>query len=172
MLAVALATCVTTNANAASGSFDRPSYLPQLGDNDFDRAWISVTDSTANADSTSADTVTVTIKALSSGESISYKLKESSGSSTVFTTSGYTAQKCFDRFYLRLCGGFQNIRRPPYPGLGTGTSNFLGAVNLKTGGLVSSTPGDATTSTEATLKVNNSDACPLFIREVRLLLLM
>src|SRR3989339_2169848 len=87
MLAIALVAGGVSTAHAASGSFDRSSYLPQLGDSDFDRAWISVSDSTANADTTAADSITVTIKALSSGESVTYKLKESGGSSTVFTTS-------------------------------------------------------------------------------------
>jgi len=161
MLAVALAVSVSTNAQAASGSFDRSSYLPQLGDSDFDRAWISVSDSTANADTTAADSITVTIKALSSGESVTYKLKESGGSSTVFTTSGSTQPRVVsigsDSGYAEDFRGGSHS----YPGLGTGTSNFLGAVNLKTGGLVSSTPGDAVTSTEATLRVNSSDTLAL-----------
>ncbi len=162
MLAVALAVSVSTNAQAASGSFDRSSYLPQLGGSDFDRAWISVTDSTANTDSTAADSVTVTIKALSSGESITYKLKESGGSSTVFTTSGSTQPSVVPiGSSLGYAEDFMTSGGHPYPGLGTGSSNFLGAVNIKTGGLVSSTPGDATTSSEATLRVNSSDTLAL-----------
>ncbi|MBE7445568.1 MAG: hypothetical protein HS132_10075 [Planctomycetia bacterium] len=53
---------MVSNAIAASGSFDRESYVPSFGDsNDFDRAWISVVDSTANT-SSGLDTITVTVK--------------------------------------------------------------------------------------------------------------
>ena len=63
MLAIALAVGVSTNAQAATGSFDRDNYFPSYGDtDDFDRVWLSVTDSSGNTTS-SPDTITATIKA-------------------------------------------------------------------------------------------------------------
>ena len=43
---------VCTNAQAATGSLDRDNYFPSYSDtNDYDRAWISVTDSSGNTTS-------------------------------------------------------------------------------------------------------------------------
>src|SRR3989338_11415587 len=86
LLAVALAVGVSTNAQAASGSLDRDNYFPSTSDtNDFDRAWISVTDSSGNT-SSSPDTILVSVKA--GANSASFILKETAGTTTIFTTKG------------------------------------------------------------------------------------
>ncbi|HHT9138658.1 MAG TPA: hypothetical protein ACFYEK_15615, partial [Candidatus Wunengus sp. YC60] len=87
LLAVTLAMGVTTSAQAATGSFDRDAYLPPLSDtNDYDRAFITVTDSSVTTATT--DTITVSIKAGSNV--IDFVLKETGATTTVFTTTGNT----------------------------------------------------------------------------------
>ncbi len=88
LLVVAFAVGMASNSMAATGSFDREGYLPSLGDtSDFDRAWISVTDSTANT-SSSQDTITVTVK--TSTNATSFILKETGTNTGVFTSNAGT----------------------------------------------------------------------------------
>nr|CAJ72259.1 protein with unknown function [Candidatus Kuenenia stuttgartiensis] len=86
-LMLALVMGVASNAKAATGSFDRDRYLPEkAGGNDYDRAWISVTDSSGNTTS-SPDTITVTVRA-GVDDATSFILLETGNTSTVFTTTG------------------------------------------------------------------------------------
>src|SRR3989338_3340548 len=87
LLAVALAVGVSTNAQAASGSFDRETYFPDLGSSDQDRLWLSVNDSTGNT-SADRDTIEVTIKNATKVVSASFTLQETGGTTTVFTSTG------------------------------------------------------------------------------------
>ncbi|MCF6148874.1 MAG: hypothetical protein E3K37_09460 [Candidatus Kuenenia sp.] len=84
---------IIPGAFGATGSFDRQQYLPSMNDSqDYDRAWISVTDSAGNTTS-NQDTVTVTIKA-GSYES-TFILKETGGTTSVFTSTGSTHPRYF-----------------------------------------------------------------------------
>ena len=87
LLAVALAVGVSTNVQAASGSFDRETYFPDLGSSDQDRLWLSVNDSTGNT-SDGRDTIEVTIKNATKVVSASFTLQETGGTTTVFTSTG------------------------------------------------------------------------------------
>jgi len=153
LLVIALAVGVSTNAQAASGSFDRDSYFPSYGDtNDFDRAWISVTDSSGNTTS-SPDTITVTIKAGSN--STSFVLKETGNTTTVFTTTGTTQPVTYpvgtiSGYVEDFVAGSHN-----FPGLGT----TVVGVNLKE--LVANTGGDATTGSDASLTVSSGSTLEL-----------
>ncbi|MFN3532521.1 MAG: hypothetical protein ACK41Q_08450, partial [Candidatus Brocadia sp.] len=92
LLVFAFALSMASVASAATGSFDRDTYLPSYSDtNDFDRAWISVTDSSGNV-TNSQDTITVTVKAGNNSTThlTTFKLKETGGTTTVFTTTGGT----------------------------------------------------------------------------------
>jgi len=153
MLAIALAVGVSTNAQAASGSFDRDNYFPSYSDtNDFDRAWISVTDSSGNT-TNSQDTITVTVKAGSN--STSFVLKETGGTSTVFTTTGSTQPVIYP---VGTTSGYVedfNSGSHNFPALG---SSVLG-VNLKE--LVANTGGDATTASDANLTVSSGNTLEL-----------
>lgn len=150
-LMLALVMGVASNAKAATGSFDRDHYLPQLGTSDYDRAWIMVEDSTATG-----TTISVTVQALTSGESATYTLV--GGSSTAFTTHKgqttlphATAIGSSTGYVEDFLGSYT------YPALGTGT----GALKLITGGLGSSAPGNAANGTDGVLKVNSSDTLAL-----------
>lgn len=153
-LMLALVMGVASSAKAATGSLDRDHYLPQLGTNDYDRVWIMVEDSTATG-----TTVSVTIQALTSGESATYTLV--GGSSTAFTTqSGQTSLP--HATAVGSSTGFVEdfLGNHTYPALGTGT----GALKLITGGIGSSAPGDARVSGETghgVLKVASSDTLAL-----------
>src|SRR3989338_3763944 len=79
LLAIALAVGVCTNAQAATGSFDRDKYLPSLSNtNDYDRAFLSVTDSSVTT--TSVDTITVTVRAWTN--ETDFILRETGGTTT------------------------------------------------------------------------------------------
>src|SRR3972149_6238775 len=80
LLAIALAVGVCSNAQAATGSFDRDKYLPSLSStNDYDRAFLSVTDSSVTT--TTLDTITVSIKA--GTNAVDFVLKETGATTTV-----------------------------------------------------------------------------------------
>lgn len=150
-LMLALVMGVASSAKAATGSFDRDHYLPQLGTSDYDRAWIMVEDSTATG-----TTISVTIQALTSGESATYTLV--GGSSTAFTTHNgqvtlphATAIGSSTGFVEDFSGNHN------YPALASG----FGALKLITGGLGSSEPGNAANGTNGVLKVNSSDTLAL-----------
>ncbi len=153
LLAIALAVGVSTNAQAASGSLDRDNYLPSYGDtDDFDRAWISVTDSSANT-SNSPDTITVTVKAGSN--STSFVLKETGGTTTVFTTTGSTQPIAYpvgssSGYVEDFAAGSHN-----FPALGTSVVGL----NLKE--LVANTGGDASTGSNASLTVSSGNTLEL-----------
>lgn len=153
MLAVALVAGGVSTAQAATGSFDRDNYFPSYSDtNDFDRAWISVTDSTGNT-TNSQDTITVTVKAGSN--STSFVLKETGNTSTVFTTTGLTQPVIYP---VGTTSGYIedfNAGSHNFPALGT---TVLG-VNLKE--LVANTGGDATTGSDASLTVSSGSTLEL-----------
>src|SRR3989339_1148977 len=87
LLAIALAAGVCTNAQAATGSLDRDNYLPPLSNtNDFDRAFIKVTDTSILT--VAVDTIEVTVKAVPSNNEASFLLRETGGTTSVFTTTG------------------------------------------------------------------------------------
>ena len=153
MLAIALAVGVSTNAQAASGSFDRDNYFPSYSDtNDFDRAWLSVTDSAGNTTSIQ-DTITVTVKAGSN--STSFVLKETGGTTTVFTTTG-SAQSVI--YPVGTTSGYVedfNAGSHNFPALGTSVVGL----NLKE--LVANTGGDASTGSDASLTVSSGSTLEL-----------
>ncbi len=158
MLAIALAVGVTSTAQAASGSFDRDNYFPSYGDtNDFDRAWLSVTDSSGNTTS-SRDTITVTVKAGSN--STSFVLQETGGTTTVFTTTGSTQSITYPvgttSGYVEDFGvsvGVQGSHN--FPALGT----TVVGLNLKE--LVANTGGDASIGSDASLTVSSGSTLEL-----------
>ncbi len=153
LLAIALAVGVSTNAQAATGSFDRDNYFPSYGDtNDFDRAWISVTDSSGNTTG-SPDTITVTVKAGSN--STSFVLQETGNTTTVFTTTGAAQPITYpvgtiSGYVEDFVAGSHN-----FPGLGT----TVVGVNLKE--LVANTGGNATTGSDASLTVATGNTLEL-----------
>ncbi|MBI2471657.1 MAG: carboxypeptidase regulatory-like domain-containing protein [Planctomycetes bacterium] len=152
LLAVALAVGVTTSAQAATGSFDRDSYLPDLGSSDYDRAWISVTDSAGNTTS-SRDTITATVKAGSN--STSFVLQETGGTTTVFTTTGSTQSATYP---VGTTSGYVedfNSGSHNYPALGT----TVVGLNLKE--LTANTGGDASTSSDGNLTVSSGTTLEL-----------
>jgi len=153
LLAVALAVGVTSSAQAATGSFDRDKYLPSLSDTEnYDRAWITVTDSSGNS-TNSPDTITVSIKAGSN--SAAFTLKETGGTTTVFTTTGTTQPATApvgttSGYVEEFSGGSHN-----YPALGT---SVIG-LNLKE--LTANTAGNADTSTNGELTVSAGNTLEL-----------
>ena len=153
LLAVALAVGVSTNAQAASGSLDRDNYFPSTSDtNDFDRAWISVTDSSGNT-SSSPDTILVSVKA--GANSASFILKETAGTTTIFTTTGATQPVIYP---VGTTSGYVedfNSGSHNFPALGT---SVVG-VNLKK--LVANIGGDATTGDSANLTVATGNTLEL-----------
>ncbi len=165
LLAVALAVGATTSAQAASGSFDRDAYVPPVegSNSDFERAWITVTDSTANLNTSSVDNITVTIKSSSTGVSATYKLYETGPGSSTFTTTGASLNLHATAIgsvtgYVEDFAGSRLV-----PGLGTQT---YGAVNIKTGGGFTAQNGDvgtspSSTNNEAILTVSSSDTLQL-----------
>ena len=155
LLAIATAVGVSTNAQAASGSFDRDTYLPDLtsSGNDFDRAWISVTD--ASITSTNTDTITVTIKAMGTTNYSTFVLKETAATSTVFTTTGSTAPIDYPvgttSGYVEDFGsGSHN-----YPALGT---SVVGLDSLRSSG---NDQGDATSAASGKLTVASGNTIEL-----------
>lgn len=145
LLVIAFAVSVSSSSMAATGSFDRDSYVPSYGDtNDFDRAWISVTDSSGNV-SSSQDTITVTIKAGSN--STSFVLKETGATTTVFTSSGGTQSVSYP---VGSSSGYVedfNAGSHNFPALGTSVVGL----NLKE--LTANTGGDASTGSDGSLTV-------------------
>ena len=153
MLAIALVAGGVSSAQAATGSFDRDNYSPSYGDtNDFDRAWLSVTDSSGNTTS-SQDTITVTVKAGSN--STSFVLKETGGTTTVFTTTGSTQSVIYP---VGTASGYVedfNAGSHNFPALGTSV------VGLNMKELVANTGGDATTGSDANLTVASGNTLEL-----------
>lgn len=153
LLAVAFALSIATNSMAATGSFDRESYLPSLGDtNDFDRAWISVTDDTADT-SSSQDTVTVTVK--TSTNTTSFVLKETGTDTGVFTSNGGTQSVTYP---VGTTSGYVedfNTGSHNFPALG---SSIIG-LNLKQ--LSANTGGNAGAGLSGELTVVSGDTVEL-----------
>ncbi|MEP9412163.1 MAG: hypothetical protein HRF42_12350, partial [Candidatus Brocadia sp.] len=153
LLVVAFTLSIASNAGAATGSFDRGTYLPSYGDtNDFDRAWITVTDSSGNV-SNSQDTITVTIKAGSN--STTFVLKETGGTTSVFTTTG-TAQPAL--YPVGTTSGYVedfNSGSHNFPALG---STVVG-LNLKE--LTANVGGDASTGSDGNLTVESGTTLEL-----------
>ncbi|MCZ7624221.1 MAG: carboxypeptidase regulatory-like domain-containing protein [Candidatus Kuenenia sp.] len=143
-LMLALVMGVASNAKAATGSFDSDPYLPSLNDtNDFDRAWLSVTDTSITTSTT--DEITVTVKAGSN--SISYVLLETGATSTVFTTTGSTQPTqtgvgTTSGYVGDFAGSYL------YPALGTGVSA------LQLHNFVTQTGGNASSGTSGKLNVS------------------
>lgn len=143
------------------GGFDREYYLPSLSDtNDFDRAWISVTDPSANT-TNSQDLITITIRNehLPPGlTSISFILKETGDNTSVFTTTG-TAQPVM--YPVGTTSGYVedfNYGTYNYPALGSSVTGL----NLKvfwepTDGNVAPTDGNANTGSDGELVVASGD---------------
>ncbi len=153
LLVIAFALSTSSSSMAATGRFDRDSYLPSYGDtNDFDRAWISVTDSSGNV-SSSPDTITVTIKA---GSNLtSFILKETGGTTSVFTSSGGTQSVTYP---VGSTSGYVedfNSGSHNFPALG---ASVVG-LNLKE--LTANTGGDASTGTDGNLTVATGNTLEL-----------
>jgi len=151
LLAIVFALGVITNANAATGSFDRDKYLPSLSDtNDYDRAFISVTDSSYTTATT--DTITVTIKAGSN--EIDFELQETGATTTVFTTTGYIQPSQTGvgttTGYVEDYSGNQL-----YSGLGTGV------IGLSLKSFAVQSGGNASSSTDGVLNVASGDTLQL-----------
>ena len=149
-----------TNAQAATGSLDRDNYFPSLSDtNDFDRAFITVTDTSVTT--VAVDTITVSVKAVGSNNEVSFVLKETGGTTSVFTTTGLAQPG--------QIGVGTNTGYAPdfqgghlYPALGastTGTTLGVTALNLKS--FVSQNGGNATTSESGNLNVVSGDTLQL-----------
>src|SRR3990167_4081087 len=157
LLAIALAVGVCTNAQAATGSFDRDAYLPSLSDtNDYDRAFITVTDSSITTVST--DTITVTIKA--GLNATAFVLRETGATTTVFTTTGNTSPSVIgvgtNTGYVPDYSGSQN-----YPALGVNPSNTVCVTGLNLKSFVSQNGGDATSATSGNLNVSAGNTLEL-----------
>jgi len=152
MLAFIMGTA--SDARAASGSFDRTDYMPSSDDtDDHDRVWFSITDSSGNTTS-SPDTITATVKA-SDSNSTSFVLKETSGSSTVFTVTGSSQPSAYpvgstSGYVEDFFTGSHN-----YPGLG---SSIVG-LNLKT--LTINNQGSADTGTDGNLTIEAGNTLEL-----------
>ena len=154
LLAIALAVGMATNVHAASGSFDRDNYLPDLGSSDQDRAWITVTDSSGNTTS-SADDFDVTIKNATQNVFSTFKLKETGGTTTVFTTTGATQPTAYP---VGSTSGYVedfNSGSHNYPALG---ASVVG-LNLKE--LSSNSGGNAVTGSDGELSVASGDTIQL-----------
>src|SRR5574337_335748 len=154
LLVFAFAVSIASNSMAATGSFDRDGYLPDLGSSDFDRAWISVTDSTGNT-TNSPDTITVTINAKGTSNATSFVLKETGNTSTVFTTSGGTQSVMYP---VGTTSGYVedfNSVSHNFPGLGTSV------VGLNLRELTANTGGDASTGSDGNLTVATGNTLEL-----------
>lgn len=153
LLVVAFALSVSSSSMAATGSFDRESYSPSFSDtNDYDRAWLSVVDSTANT-SSSQDAITVTVK--TSANSTSFVLKETGTNTGVFSSNG-SAQPV--TYPVGTTSGYVedfNTGSHNFPGLG---SSVVG-LNLKE--LSANTGGNAETGTSGELTVENGSTLEL-----------
>src|SRR3989304_7325266 len=151
MLAIALAVGVTTSAQAATGSFDRNNYLPSLSDtNDFDRAFISVTDTSITTATT--DSITVTVKAGANEQE--FVLKETGATTTVFTTTG-SAQPTQTGIGTTTGDVEQLVGNHAYPAFGTSSTGM----SLKSFAIQSG--GNATTSTEGVINVESGQTMQL-----------
>ena len=131
--------------------FDRNNYLPSLGDqNDYDRAWITVIDTSPAANTTgSQDTIIVTIKA--GFNSIAFILKETGGATAVFTTTGSVQNILYP---VGTSAGYVedfNSGSHNYPALGASiiglnlkhfTANTDGNADLRSNGELAITAGD------------------------------
>ena len=162
LLAAALAVGVCTNAQAVTGSLDRDNYFPSLGDtNDFDRAFITVTDTSITT--VAIDTITVTVKAVGSNNEVAFVLQETGGTTSVFTTTGKTQPG--------QIGVGTNTGYAPdfqgghlYPALGANTTNTtLGVTALNLKSFVSQNGGNATTSENGNLNVVSGDTLQLLV---------
>src|SRR3972149_4345286 len=161
LLAIALAVGVCTNAQAATGSFDRDKYLPALSStDDYDRAFISVTDSSITT--ISVDTITVTVRAGAAGANeVDFILRETGGTTTVFTTTG-NAQP--GQIGVGTTSGYAPDFRGShlFPALGVSTQSDtpgVAALNLK--GFVTQNGGNATDGTSANLTVASGNTLEL-----------
>src|SRR3989304_4178415 len=158
LLAIALAVGVGTNAQAATGSFDRDKYLPSLNNtDDYDRAFLSVTDSSITT--TSVDTITVSVKA--GTNVVDFILKETGGTTTVFTTTGLAQP---GQIGVGTTSGYAPDFRgsPLFPALGVSTQSDtpgVAALNLK--GFVVQNGGNATDGTSANLTVASGNTLQL-----------
>ena len=153
LLILTIMSGVTSNAWAATGSFDRNNYLPSLSDaNDYDRVWLSVTDTTANVTS-SQDTLQVSVKA--GINTISFALKETGGTTAVFTTTGLPQPVMYP---VGTNSGYVEdftIGNHNYPALGTSVVGL----NLKS--FAANTGGDAITGADGVLTVAAGDTLEL-----------
>ncbi len=153
LLVIVFVVCVATNGKAATGSLGRGSYLPSYGDtNDYDRAWISVVDSTANT-SSARDTITVTVK--TSANTTSFVLKETGTNTGVFTSNAGTQPVTYP---VGTTSGYVedfNTGNHNFPALG---SSVVG-LNLKE--LSSNSGGDAEGGVSGELTVINGDTLEL-----------
>ena len=142
---------VTEPVSYPKTGFDRDNYLPSLNDqNDYDRAWISVIDTSPSANTTgSPDTIIVTIKA--GFNSIAFILKETGGATAVFTTNGREQNILYP---VGTSAGYVedfNSGSHNYPALGASivglnlkqfTVNTDGNADLRTNGDLTVTAGD------------------------------
>ena len=126
--------------------------MPDIGSSDYDRAWLSVTDTSGNI-TDAQDTIIVSIKA--GVNTVPFTLKETGGTTTVFTTTGSaspvmypigTASGYIEDFF----SGSHN-----YPGLGAG----IVGLNLKA--LTVNNGGDASTGSNGALTVSAGDTLVL-----------
>lgn len=136
-----------------TGSFDRDNYFPSLSDqNDYDRAWVSVTDPSANITS-SQDTIIVTIKC--GAHFTPFILKETGGATSLFTTTGFSHPILYP---VGTTSGYIedfNSGSHNYPALGT---NIVG-LNLKQ--FTTDTEGNADLRTNGELTVAFGDTLEL-----------
>ncbi|MDQ1271804.1 MAG: hypothetical protein QG591_434, partial [Planctomycetota bacterium] len=153
LLVVAFVVGMASSSMAATGSFDREGYLPSLGDtSDFDRAWISVTDSTANT-SSSQDTITVTVK--TSTNATSFILKETGTNTGVFTSNSGTQSVTYP---VGTTSGYVedfNTGSHNFPALGSSITGL----NLKE--LSANTGGNAESGLSGELTVVSGDTLQL-----------
>ena len=160
LLAIALAVGVCTNAQAATGSFDRDAYLPSLSDtNDFDRAFITVTDTSVTT--VAVDTITVSVKAVGSNNEVSFVLRETGGTTSVFTTSGLAQP---GQIGVGTTSGYapdfqgQHL----YPALGASTTGTtLGVTALNLNDFKNQNGGNAATPEDGNLNVVSGDTLQL-----------
>ena len=144
---------VTEFPSPTMTGFDRDNYLPSLNDqNDYDRACITVVDSSANTTG-SWDTITVTIKAGSN--SIAFKLIETTETAGVFSTCGNVNRILYP---VGTSSGYVedfNSGSHNYPALGTSVVGL----NLKQ--LIANTEGDAHLGINGELIVTAGDTIGL-----------
>ncbi|TVM04366.1 MAG: hypothetical protein CV087_00275 [Candidatus Brocadia sp. WS118] len=153
LLVVAFALSMSSNSMAATGSLDRGSYSPSFSDtNDFDRAWISVVDSTANT-SSAVETITVTVK--TSTNAASFVLKETGTGTGVFTSSAAIQPVTYP---VGTTSGYVegfNSGSHNFPALGSSVTGL----NLKE--LSANSGGNADTGLSGELTVANGDTLEL-----------